>query len=83
MELSFRVKKVMNGFLLSYDDPEIRMKNRTSDGPYIDPSVEVVFTDAAKLNETLTPLIQAMAEAPEEVHTETAFSSAFKEAIGD
>lgn len=86
MDCSFRVEMADNGFVLNYDDPEIRAKNR-GDGPWEDPSRRRVYSTTDALMADINKLVPIMAEYAEKKDEEmdaddqykTALSTAFSE----
>lgn len=61
MDCSFRVEMADNGFVLNYDDPEIREKNR-GDEPWEDPSRRRVYSTTEALMADINKLVPIMAE---------------------
>lgn len=81
MNMSITIRLVENGFILDYDDPEIRERNRKSDH-WEDPQRSVVFSDIDSVSKTLAKVVPMMRTAVEEERDEdTDFATAFKEAI--
>lgn len=86
MDCGFRVSMAENGFVLEYEDPEVREKNR-GDGPWIDPWQKRVYTSVEALTADISALVPIMAEYvknKDEDHStddqyKTALSQAFKE----
>lgn len=58
----FRVEVADNGFIATYDDPDIMKKNREEDD-YSDPERKVVFPDVDALKEGLDGIIASVVEA--------------------
>lgn len=81
MDCTIRIKVAENGFILEYDDPEIRAKNR-DDGPYIDPYKERIYTDVPAMMADVAKVLPLMAErlASAEGKAES-FSTALAEAF--
>lgn len=58
----FRVEVADNGFIATYDDPEIVKQNREDDD-YNDPERKVVFPDVESLKSGLDGIIASVVEA--------------------
>lgn len=64
-----RITVADNGFILRFDDPAIRAKNKTSDG-YEDPSRERLYTTPEALTADLGKLLPLLkAEPPADADT--------------
>ncbi len=77
-----RIAVADNGMILSFDDPEVRKKNRESDKGWEDPTRQRVYeTPEALLADlkVLLPLLHAEPPADADDY-ETAIKVAFKEA---
>jgi hypothetical protein len=75
MECCLRIRRAVNGFVVEYDDPEIRARNRKSDH-WQDPEKSLVFADSKTLIEGMTTLIESMPEPSDDD-----FAITFNEAV--
>ena len=76
-----RIEIADNGLILEYDDPDIRARNRSDDGPWEDPTRRHVFTDVASLTKVLTTVIPAVQADAQQRKNPTDFKSALVEAF--
>lgn len=81
MDCCLRINRAVNGYVVSYDDPEIRRRNRNNndDTPWEDPEKSLVFSDKDTLVEGIASLVDALPEPENTVSTE--YEAAFKEAV--
>jgi hypothetical protein len=72
-----RIERAQNGFVVRMDDPAIIVKNRKSDGPYVDPEQQFVFDDEAGVIAFLTKNLSKI--APDKDDYATSFDTAVKD----
>lgn len=76
---SIRIEPAANGYVVTYDDPDIRDRNRKSDGPWEDPEVMVV----AESEESVATILAKLLPELKQKDPGTQFAEAFKEATED
>lgn len=82
MDCGLRIGVADNGFVLEYEDPEIRVKNR-GDGPWVDPWRKRVYADIDSLKgelDKILPVFVEYAAKPEPLNEN--FNTALGEALG-
>lgn len=82
--MSYRlgIEVAQNGFVLTYDDPEIVAANQSSDGGWVDPCKQMVYPSADALLAALgkiLPVVQA--NATQEQEPGETFSDMLKQAL--
>lgn len=77
-----RISVADNGLILSFDDPEIRARNRGSDSAWEDPERQRVYETPEALLADLNKLVPLLkAEPPETAKDE--YSTAISQAFAD
>lgn len=75
------IRSIENGIEVRVMDPEIRKKNQTSKGPWIDPEKEYAFPDMAKALKWIAANYEAWLPKSETDDTaQGQYAAAFKEA---
>lgn len=75
-----RIEVADNGLILSYDDPEVKAKNRSSDGQWVDPERQRVYETPEALLADLQKLVPLLKAAPQEPAPDV-YASAIDEAF--
>lgn len=83
MDCGLRINVADNGFVLEYEDPEIRMANR-GDGPWQDPWRKRVYADIDALKTELDKILPIMVDfaakpEPQDQNFSTVLASALQE----
>lgn len=80
MECGFRVNMADNGFVLEYEDPEIRQQNH-GDAPWQDPWRKRVYSTVEALTADISALIPVMAAFAAKRDEKENWDDNFKSAI--
>lgn len=80
MDTTIRIRVLKNGYILEYDDPEIRRKNREPKSEWQDAGRSISFTKPKEVADALGKLLPLMEEAAEDTE-QTEFDQALTEAL--
>ena len=81
MDLDVNIRKVQNGYILRYDDPKIRERNRRDDEGWEDPTKEVLASNTADALKGVQTILTKL--SGDEELAQVSFDTAFNEVDDD